>query len=184
MELTRSADRRRGAGSAAGMSLIEVVIASFILLVIALGVLPLFTRSMASNASGADSTYVANMATERAEELMQLDYAAEPLRIGLGDQERVYNEVYVAATDTKPEGWIDGTEATATTAGRTPQWTRVTTIRQYNVNDLSTPVPGEDPLNPNPSAQIKEIEVRVAGLRSAGPLGNSRDLAVRVLKSP
>ncbi len=40
----------------AGMSLIEVVFASAILLFVAIGLLPLFVRSSFNNISGADST--------------------------------------------------------------------------------------------------------------------------------
>lgn len=169
-----------GAGGRSGMSLVEVVIASFILLILALGVVPLFTRSMASNASGADSTRVSNMATEGAERFLQLDYHDPALEIPLGDLSRVVEEVY-----TEEDGdFIPGTEATALTAGKTPLWTRVSTIRQFNVNDLTNPIPGEDPLNPNPSAQVKEIQVAVEGLRRGGPLGSTKSLTVRVLKSP
>lgn len=181
LELNRGT-RRHGSHrrSDRGMSLVEVVIASFIMLILALGVLPLFTRSMASNASGADSTYVANMATERAEEFLQLAYDSPQLVIPLGQPERVFQEVYTESAG----DFVPGTAETARTAGESPLWTRVTTVRQYNVNDLATPIPGEDPLNPNPSAQVKEIEVAVAGLREGGPLGASRALTVRVLKSP
>lgn len=163
-----------------GMSLIEVVLASLLLLVIAVGVLPMFIRSMASNAAGADATQVSNMAVERAEELLQLPFDAPDLTLAAGDTSRVFEEVW-----TREDGrFITGTETTARSADKYPMWVRVTTIRQFNVNDLTTQVPGSPAGTPDPSAQLKEIEVAVTGLREGGPLGASRNLTVRVLKSP
>lgn len=162
------------------MSLVEVMLASLILLIIALGIIPLFARAMRSNQSGAESTFVANMAVARAEEFLQLDYDAAVLQIPEGDLSRVYNEVYLRE---KGE-FVDGVPSDYTAPSETPLWTRVTTLRQYNVNDLTTPVPGEPATNPNPSAQLKEIEVTVTSLRQGGPLGTADPLVVRVLKSP
>lgn len=171
--------RAAGGGPMRGMSLIEVVIASLILLMLALGIVPMFTRSMASNTAGAESTRVANMATQRAEELFQLPWDAADLTIDPGDLELIHDEVYTEEDGT----FIEGTAAEAVDAGKSPLWTRVTRIRQFNVNDLNDPLPGEDPLNPTGDVHVKEIQVTVQGLRQGGPLGRSRDLTVRLLKS-
>jgi hypothetical protein len=120
------------------------------------------------------------MAVERAEELLQLPFDAPDLTLAAGDTSLVFEEVW-----TRQDGrFITGTEATARSAGKYPMWVRVTTIRQFNVNDLTTPVPGSPAGTPDPSAQVKEIEVAVSGLREGGPLGASRNLTVRALKSP
>lgn len=171
---------RTGAGGALGMSLIEVVIASLILLLLALGIVPLFTRSMISNTSGAESTRVANMASERAEELFQLPFNSPVITLDVGDTELTMDEVY-----TEEDGdFIAGTAAEARGAGKTPLWTRTSRIRQFNVNELNTPLPGEDPTAPTGSVHVKEIQVTVVGLREGGgPLGQSKALTVRVLKS-
>lgn len=171
--------RTAGGGPMLGMSLIEVVIASLILFLLALGIVPMFTRSMASNTAGAESTRVANMATQRAEELFQLPWDSPEITIPTGDLEVVRNEVYTEEDGT----FIAGTAAEAETDGKSPLWTRVTRIRQFNVNDLNDPLPGEDPLNPTGDVHVKEIQVTVQGLRQGGPLGNSQDLTVRLLKS-
>ena len=176
MAVELTVQRRRGES---GLSLIEVVLASLILLIIALGVIPMFTRSMASNVSGADSTELANMATERAEEMFQLPFDSPRLTIEQGKTSLVTNEVYTREDD----AFVSGTAADAVSDGKLPLWTRVTTVQQYNVNDLTTPIVASSPLNPDPSAQVKEIVVAVAGLREGGPLGASRSLTVRVLKS-
>lgn len=177
---TLGAGARSGSGRQRGMSIIEVVLASLILLILALGIIPLFTRSMASNASGADSTRVSNMATERVEQLLQLPFDSAELTLPEGAPSLVTEEVYTR----EDEAFIAGTEADAVSNGKLPLWTRTTTIQQFNVNDLDTPIEGSPPTNPDPSAQIKRIEVTVAGLREGGPLGVSKSLTVRVMKSP
>lgn len=183
MELSTAvtaADARTGGGRQRGMSIVEVVLASLILLILALGIIPLFTRSMASNASGADSTEVSNMATERAESMLQLPFDSVDLTLPDGEISLVTNEVYTR----EDEEFIPGTAADAVSAGKQPLWTRTTTVQQFNVNDLTNPIPGSPAGTPDPSAQIKQIEVTVAGLREGGPLGASKSLTVRVMKSP
>ena len=61
-------------GRARGFTLVEVLIAAAILLVVALGILPLFMRSIVSNMEGSDHTQVANAARARAEEFFQLPF--------------------------------------------------------------------------------------------------------------
>ena len=119
------------------------------------------------------------MATERAEEMFQLPFDSPRLTIEQGKTSLVTNEVYTREDD----AFVSGTAADAVSDGKLPLWTRVTTVQQYNVNDLTTPIVASSPLNPDPSAQVKEIVVAVAGLREGGPLGASRSLTVRVLKS-
>jgi hypothetical protein len=63
-------------------------------MVIALGVLPLFSRAMASNLSGSESTSLSNMAATRAEELYQLDFDHDLLTVPVGATEVVRDEVW------------------------------------------------------------------------------------------
>ena len=75
--------RRRGnsgglaAGSAratAGFSMIEALIAAAILLIIALGLLPLFSRSISDNVSGNDASQATNGSRTEVEEMLQLPF--------------------------------------------------------------------------------------------------------------
>lgn len=157
--------------SARGFSMIEVMLAGLLLLVIILGMLPLFTRAMSSNAAGRQYSQVTNHAKSRAEQLVQLPFNSEPLTIQAGT-ERVYTE-YFSQRDGR---WKDGTAP----SGELATWIRTTTIRQYSVSDLATPLPVGAP----PSAvHMKEILVAVRGNRTGGFLGPGKQVTVRLLKS-
>jgi len=188
LELSRREAGPKAVNGESGTSLVEAVLASLILMLIAVGILPMFTRSMASNVAGSDSTYVSNMATERTEEFLQLNFDADPLRLADGATSRVYNEVYIrdypsSTSSAYEEVWIDGTLADVAAEDRA-LWTRVTTIRQFSITDLTTPIAGTPGTDPNGAVHVKEIEVAVAGLREGGPAGVSKQITVRALKSP
>ncbi len=170
------ARRRSGnpPGSPGGFTLGEVLIAAGLLLIIAIGILPLFIRSIISNAEGFDHTRVANAARSRGEEFFQLPFNSEPLTL-LAGTERVYDEYY----SEQNRVWIDGTEADAQAAGDTALMTRTMTIRQYNVNDLATPL--ANTASPA-TVHLKEIVVGVQSTR-VGLLGVGKQITVRLLKS-
>ena len=173
----RGGGARRPAGPAGcGFSLIEVLVATAILFIVAARTVPLFTRAMISNQQGSDLNRVANFAGDRAEEFKQYPFGSEPLTVAPSTTKQVYNEYFSQEDDR----WLPGTEATAP-SGKTPLWSRTTTIRYYNVNDLETPL---DNGAPPGSIQIKEIVVAVEGIREAGsPLGPSKKIAVRLYKA-
>lgn len=158
-----------------GFSLVEVAIASVFLLVIMLGIVPLFTRAMSNNLSGFDYTRVSNAARERAEEFFQLPFNSEPLTINAGT-ERAFDEFYSYNNDT----WLDGTEADAAAAGDKALLTRRTVVRQFNVNDLVTPL---DNTAPPGAVQIKEITVAVQATPAVGTLGLGKQNSVRLYKA-
>lgn len=171
MEVQQVIRRRR---RSAGFSFIEVVIASLLLLMIAVAVLPMFTEAAASNETGREYTDVANFARSRAEEFVQLPFNAEPVTITAGTS-RVHNEYY-SATSKK---WLAGTAATAPDRAL---WLRTTTIRQFEARDttLSTPLAaGTEPLR----IHVKEVQVEVRGASVGSLFGPSKSITVRALKS-
>lgn len=175
MEMTTRPSRR-----AAGFSLVETLLAALILMVVALGVLPLFSRAMASNLSGSESTSLSNLAATHAEELYQLPFDHDLLRVPVGATEVVRDEVWTE----EDNSWITGTLATVE-GDKTVRWTRQTRIRQFNVNDLlgSSPTPLDGGTPPG-SVQVKEIEVEVGTSRQGGiALGPARSLRVRLFKA-
>ncbi len=169
--------------SAAGFSLIEAVIGALILLIVALGIIPLFTQAMGSNVAGAEATSMSNMAATRAEELYQYPFDSPFLTVPGGKTELDTPEVW-----TEEDGrWIAGTIADAEGAGKTPLWQRDTRIRQFAVLDLldtsGTPTPLDGNAPPG-SVQIKEIQVTLTTARQAGGiLHKPEDLVVRLYKS-
>lgn len=167
--------RRRKVLRGAGFTLIEGLVSAAILLAIAIGLMPLFTRAMIDNEAGADYTRVTNAARDRLEEFSQLPFTSEQLRL-LAGTERVYDEYY----SNQDKVWRVGTEADAASAGDMALMTRATTIRQFNVNDLVTPLdfsqlPG--------FVQLKEITVVARSTRVGSPLGPGKQHTVRLLKS-
>ena len=160
----------RATGPGSGFTIIEVLVASVLFLMIALGVLPLFTRSIVSNAEGFDHTRVATFARARGEEFMQLPFDSPDLKPVTGT-ERVFDEYYSQSSS----AWVDGTAP----VGDPALWTRTTTIRQFNVDDLATPLPDTAAAE---NVHLKEITVTVDSTRS-GPLGVGKRLTVRLFKS-
>lgn len=178
MELAVKRDVRRR--SERGLSLIEAVIAAGILLVLAVGILPLFAQSMSNNQSGADSSTVSNSARSAVEEIFQLPFNSAPLIPTAGTE--LVTESYYSLADGE---WKAGPEPPD---GSDPAlWLRTATIRQYSVNALDDEIvdPSEALDFDADLGQIhfKEIEVEVEGTRSAGPLGPSRRITLRMLKS-
>jgi type II secretory pathway pseudopilin PulG len=159
---------------AAGFSLIETLIAALLLLIITLGILPLFTNAMRSNEAGREYTQVTNYARSRAEELFQLPMTATALTLTAGTS-KVTSEYY----SKKDKVWKTGTLASVP-SGDTALWLRTSTIRQYNIADLNTPLAATAPAE---SVHVKEIEVAVTGTRTSNTLGPTKSLTVRLLKS-
>ena len=166
---------RRVSARSGGFSLIEAIVASAILLIIAVGVLPLFIRSMIDNEGGAEFTQVSNAAKARAEELFELPFNSDLLAITAGT-ERLFEEYF----SQRDKVWRPGVEADAVADGDLALLRRTARIRQFNINDLTAPL---DNSAPPGSVQIKEITVQVQSSRTGGPLGPGKQTAVRVFKS-
>lgn len=182
VELTRRFALRgdRRVGRQLGLTLIEATIAAALLLLIAAGVLPLFTQSLSNNLSGADSSTATNTARSQVEELFQMPFNSAPLTLVSGTE--LVTESYYSFAD---QQWKPGPEPPD---GSDPAlWLRTATIRQYSVraldDELVDPSEALDADADLGQVHIKEIETEVVGTRTAGPLGPSRRITVRLLKS-
>ncbi len=155
----------------AGFSLVEVLIAALILLVISLGMVPLFTRAITSNVEGFQSTEVANFARSRAEEFLQYPFNSPPLTLDVGKDVREVIDYY----SEKLDKWVDTVDT-----GDVALYTRTTQVRQFAVDDLNTPLPG----GATPAAiQLKEITVTIDGLGIGQRFGTAKSITVRTYKS-
>jgi hypothetical protein len=176
-ELHGRVEAAPGAGREDGVTLIEIMIASVMFLAVSLGIVPMFTQSMVSNSSGNDSTKAANFARAQAEELMQLPFNHPDLTLEVGSQKTI-EEYYSTDGGT----W----HLVPPPPGVLPEWSRVTTIRQYNVEALDDDVvqiAEALPADTDPTfIHLKEIQVAV---QQAGGLFNSsaKMVTVRTLRS-
>ncbi len=163
---------------ATGFTLIEVLIASVLLMVIALGTLPLFMRSIIDNASGRESTQLSNFARSQIEEYSQLDFNSAPLTIDTGSEKVTTN--YYSHSDRR---WIDGDPPSDDPAA----FIRTVTVRQFSaaaLQDLRLD-PGEAmPSGTGPSfVHLKEIVVLVQGQRQSAAFGTAKQITLRIIKS-
>ena len=171
-----------------GFSVVEVLIATLIFLVIAVGILPLFAASTKNNMDGREATEVSNFGRSAVEDLLQASFSDANLIVPSAANVLERNEYY-SNTD---KIWKAGTGTSTDRA----QWRRRVRVRQYNVNDITAdgifdnPLPGSTDLG---QVHLKEIEVEVwngrddNALLSSGrrltALGTSRRFTVRMLKS-
>jgi hypothetical protein len=167
----------RGPHAEAGFSLLEVLIASLLLLFIALGTIPMFTMAQSSNLQGSENTRAANYARERLEEMWQLPFNSEPLTVTAGT-ERAHTEYLDSSSD--QERWLPLVGAVP--AGTL--FTRHTVIRQFSAEDteevpISAEVAETDPVK----VQLKEITVAVNSTRTGGPLGAGKSVEIRGFKA-
>lgn len=180
----------------AGFSLVEVLIAGVLLMVITLGILPLFTRAMRDNRSGAESTEVSNAARSQLEEFFQLPWDAPRLVLVGADLNagtvKAFGDYYSIADDRwKPcaAAMPDCDPANCTVpAGDPARWARVTCIRQFSNDDVTDDgVLSDDEalaFDADPSeVHLKEIVVRVGGAQQSVVFGPAKRLTVRTLKS-
>ncbi len=119
--------RRRGE---AGFSVIEALIAAGILLIIAIGLIPMFTQSILNNAAGSDSTQSSTFAKDELENLQEMNFNSPDLLL-------VGATTELTATDWWTQGSASsiGDEAWTSTMPTTvrPRWTRTTRVAQYSI---------------------------------------------------
>jgi prepilin-type N-terminal cleavage/methylation domain-containing protein len=185
--------RRRDAR--AGFSLIETLIAAALLLVIALGLLPLFTQAIVNNSLGNDYTQASTHSKVELETLQKMPFESLDLALDDGQLQATrasWLEQGIAGHPAAPLRWlVDEPD--------TPLWTRTTEVRQYNVRALSeddwrfeederkaggNPVlaPGELVDENVNSIQIKSIEVRLDSAKRDTPMGGINRMTFVLLK--
>jgi len=162
-----------------GFSVIEVMIATLIFLIIAVGILPLFASSARNNLEGREATEVSNFGRSILENLLQVDFNDARLTIPGGKTSLTADEYY----SQKDQVWRAGTGSTSDPAA----WRRTTIVRQYGYADLSDDGIFNSPLPGGTSAgqiHIKEIEVQVWHARSQTSLtlGAPRRYTVRAMR--
>ncbi|MEO6193838.1 MAG: prepilin-type N-terminal cleavage/methylation domain-containing protein [Thermoanaerobaculia bacterium] len=171
-----------GRHGAAGFSIIEALIAAAILLIIALGLLPLFTRSINDNVSGNDATQATNGSRTQVEELLNVPFNNDRMEVPAGatnsEVKTSYTPGALDKTGDTDEGWW------ADPAGHgTVLWRRTSEVRQYTVSDLDDrylddPKPGGTEAT---FVHFKEVTVTVANPKK-NLFGNGQGITLKVIK--
>lgn len=111
----------------AGFSLLETLIAAALLMLILIGILPLFERSRMNLLQGYDASRVSNAATENFEQLLALPFLSFDTNLPDG-----------ADRGTRTDFWLlEGDRwAAAVPVGDRAQFQRFTTIDQFGVSSV------------------------------------------------
>jgi type II secretory pathway pseudopilin PulG len=165
-----------------GFSLLEAIIAAALVLIITLGIMPLFTRSIVDNLAGKESTLSTNYSRSRSESLTSLPLDREVLRPPVGEDSQGVCEQYHSAS-----GWTTFTCGAGVSG--TPPWLRTTGVQQYSIRDIydddtaeglptfTEPIPGYalDDDRFDAFVHVRELMVVTEGQRLANsPLGRGR----------
>jgi Tfp pilus assembly protein PilV len=152
-----------GPSPEAGFSIVEGLIASVILLIVVLGVLPLVTQSMANNVQGNTSSEQANGIVDGLEELLSLPFNAPEMTVASGQPSLVSTD----HRDLDERRWQAG-------AGTgTQQFTRTSTVEIFTVNDIDndgdytfdTPQDGSIAVTDPGTVAFKRIQMTIDAAR-------------------
>lgn len=173
----------------AGFSIIEALIAAAILLIIALGLLPVFSRAINDNVTGNDATQATNGSRTELEELLQMPFNNTRMVVAAGQTKTETKDLYTRAKTDPSTGSYqigDATEGwTADASGRGPVlWNRTTTVQQYGITDLNdgkldTPLDGSTQAN---FVHLKQIQVLIENPKK-DLFGNGQGTTLTVIKA-
>lgn len=114
----------------AGFSIIEVLVGFFILLLVLMGLLPLFTRAIVHNVSGKEAMVVTNFGTEQIEDLMAVSFNSWETSIPLAGNVRQTIEYWGRGDEDElgTEHWTDDPDDFVAL------WKKTTQVRQFTLN--------------------------------------------------
>jgi type II secretory pathway pseudopilin PulG len=179
----RTRKHRPTARRDAGFSIIEALIAAAILLIIALGLLPLFSRSINDNVTGNDATQATNVGRTRIEDLLHLPIKNKKLEIpsasAVGELKESWTMGDPQKTGDADEGWWKDPAGHGTVL-----WIRTTRVSLYDISDLDDGVLNS-PLNGSSSSSatisFKQIQVEVENPKK-NLLGNGQGITLQTIK--
>lgn len=181
----------RGMDDRRGFSVIEVLVALAILFVIAMMLIPLFSRATVLNFAGREYSQAATLVRSTHEDLTQADFRGGRLAVASGNEsleQRVwaFREPVLSVVDEDVETPAGEWVAEADLADRRAFWEREVRVVQYNVSDVQDDYTLNNPLPSTTDPQfvhLKEIRVDVQTRRDGGPLGPARGLAVSRIRA-
>ena len=173
-----------------GFSLVEVMIAAGIFLIIALGVLPLFTQAIRNNLAGRNATDVSNLGKSRVEELLQVPF--DNLTVPAGATAACTAE-YWSLVEKKWKPLPAPTPATECAAAKVDVsglgadaalWVRTTRVQQYSLADVMA-TGTANPLNGGAAVGNVHLKEMVVEVTSGGKndLNAKQLLTLRMLRA-
>ncbi|HEV8628759.1 MAG TPA: type II secretion system protein [Thermoanaerobaculia bacterium] len=172
---------------AAGMSLVEVLVSLLIISTIAVGILPLFSRSMRQNREGGNYTELTNVARSALEEYLQLDFNAPPLTLVAGSTQLVTTQYLDPATQRWVTFVLPAVPPAAARYQRTIQVQQFGSADLLNDGNLDTPLDGA---KSSDEVQLKLVRVTVTPLwgrtgtgADSGLFGKRTPVTLEVLKA-
>jgi Tfp pilus assembly protein PilV len=197
MAATERAARR----AETGFSLVEALIATGILLMIAIGVIPLFATSILNNTRGSDSTSATNHSRSQIENLLQLPFSAASLTVPSAATQ-AETDSWWSVGDTgmmndSTEGWLAAKPSGTDPANTVVPWIRKTIVTQFSVSALDDGVLGtaEAELGSTPpnNVHLKQVSVEIDSAKEntmkedaspfGGPLGRGEKITIQVVKA-
>lgn len=159
MEKTAEARRRE-----AGFSIVEGLIAAALLLIVTVGILPLFSRAMFNNVKGNDSTRQANGATDDFERSAALPFNSGGMDVPDGATQAVETRVIalkkVSGTEGSGEAVSSRWELPADLGTfDVPMATRQRTLRQFSFDDYNDDQVFDLPLDGNVEERLVHLKV-------------------------
>lgn len=170
---TSPATRARSSSTEAGFSVIEGLIAALLLLVVTLGILPLFSRSMNNNVKGNDSTRQANGATDTFETSVALPFNSGDMTVQPGTTSTVVLDTIALKKVASPTGGIDQAisnrwELPAALGSFDVQvMNRQRTLRQFSLDDFSTDMTFDTALDGGVEPRLVHLKVVDVALQDA-----------------
>lgn len=144
--------------SEAGFSLVEGLVAAALLLIVTVGILPLFSRAMQNNAKGNDSTRQANGAVDELERSISMPFNSGPMDVVNGTNQTV--ETRVIALRNPPETITPRWELPADLGPNDrPVTTRQRTLRQFSFDDLTDNQQFDSPLAGDVEDRLVQFKV-------------------------
>ncbi len=177
----------RPASSEAGFSIVEGLIAALLLLVVTLGILPLFSRAMNNNVKGNDSTRQSNGAIDAFETAVALPFNSGAMTIAAGTSATVTETLALKKIAT-PTGGIDQAVSTHWElpadlgSDDVPLMNRVRTLQQYSFDDYSDNQTFDNPLDADTEPRLVHFKVVDVSLQDATS-ASAQQYQVRIIQA-
>lgn len=172
----------------AGFSIIEGLIAALLLLVVTLGILPLFSRSMNNNIKGNDSTRQANSATDAFETSVALPFNSGAMTVPGGGTSVVVTETLALKKIASPSGGADVTISTRWELPADlgtydePVMNRQRTLQQFSFSDFADNQIFDSPLDGDQEPRLVHLKVVDVSMQDATG-GGARPYQLRLIQA-